>query len=354
MTEPLKYHFVLPGMGGAVGGANVLLWLAEVLRAAGYDTAALYPVDRYRYPFQPYGGETVFHPGLGRMLDPALHKRIRLRLGLRKQCSGPASRVFVPSPRDVFVLPEFLYPNAIRGLGTAQYVLAAQDVFGFTRAFLRDMADTPPRHPGFGAIVTTSVASHAAVSAFLGRPCHCLQLPVCMGGLFWRTDKKLQIAYMPRKRKEESALVTAALRTRPGLKNIPILPIQGVSNAERNRILSESLIFLSFSEQEGFGLPPAEAMATGCIVIGYTGVGGNEYFTPETGFPIEDNDILTFVQTVEQVVARFQAEPEPLNRLRRHAAETIAASYDEATSRTRALQVWQEIDAGLKADRAGR
>ncbi|OIH83329.1 hypothetical protein BLJ79_14605 [Arthrobacter sp. UCD-GKA] len=43
-------------------------------------------------------------------------------------------------------------------------------------------------------------------------------------------------------------------------------------------ILRRSSIFMSLSDRDGFGLPPAEAMATGCFVVGYAGGGGNEFF----------------------------------------------------------------------------
>ena len=44
-------------------------------------------------------------------------------------------------------------------------------------------------------------------------------------------------------------------------------------------LLDESSIFLSFSELEGFGLPPVEAALSGNFVIGYTGNAGAEYFS---------------------------------------------------------------------------
>lgn len=42
--------------------------------------------------------------------------------------------------------------------------------------------------------------------------------------------------------------------------------------------LSKSSIYISLSDIEGLGLPPIEAALSGNIVIGYTGVGGDEYF----------------------------------------------------------------------------
>ena len=50
-------------------------------------------------------------------------------------------------------------------------------------------------------------------------------------------------------------------------------------------ILRESQVFLSFGHPEGFGLPPAEALACGCLVIGYHGGGGREYFGPAGAYP---------------------------------------------------------------------
>jgi len=43
-------------------------------------------------------------------------------------------------------------------------------------------------------------------------------------------------------------------------------------------ILRSSRVFLSFSQREGFGLPPLEALACGCAVVGYHGFGGRALF----------------------------------------------------------------------------
>jgi glycosyltransferase involved in cell wall biosynthesis len=42
--------------------------------------------------------------------------------------------------------------------------------------------------------------------------------------------------------------------------------------------LKESLLFLSFVNGEGLGLLAVEAMSCGCVVVGYDGMGGKEFF----------------------------------------------------------------------------
>ena len=55
---------------------------------------------------------------------------------------------------------------------------------------------------------------------------------------------------------------------------IPVenLPPEGVARALRG-----ADVFLATGFPEGFGLPPLEAMACGCVVAGFTGMGGWDY-----------------------------------------------------------------------------
>ena len=92
--------------------------------------------------------------------------------------------------------------------------------------------------------------------------------------------KEKMIHWMPRKNPGESTEIIKTLgklnilngnRWRgEGLKNI--------SHEEVAKKLNNSSIFLSFGSPEGFGLPVAEAMASGNWVIGYTGMGARELF----------------------------------------------------------------------------
>lgn len=65
--------------------------------------------------------------------------------------------------------------------------------------------------------------------------------------------------------------------------------ISGRPEVEMGNVLRESSIFMSLSDRDGFGLPPAEAMATGCYVVGYAGGGGNEYFDSSYSTKVSDS-----------------------------------------------------------------
>jgi glycosyltransferase involved in cell wall biosynthesis len=107
-------------------------------------------------------------------------------------------------------------------------------------------------------------------------------------------------------------------------------PIDGMSERQVAAALKESLVFLSFSSREGFGLPPAEAMACGCIAIGYAGGGGVEYLLPELSYPVPDGDIVAFARTVEQVLTEHARDPGNLAEMARRASAFVLDKYSMA------------------------
>ena len=112
--------------------------------------------------------------------------------------------------------------------------------------------------------------------------------------------KKRQIIYMPRKNSADSAIVMNLFKDSEFASSWSVKPIVGLSHDQVIRLMQESLVFFSFGFPEGFGLPVAEAMACGCAVIGYDGLGGRELFQfarqfPGLSFPIEYRDWNAFI-----------------------------------------------------------
>ncbi len=123
-----------------------------------------------------------------------------------------------------------------------------------------------------------------------------------LSGLFQNTrEKKLQIAFMPRKREFETSFVKGLFRSLyPDLRDIPWVPIHNMSLEDCARTLDESAIFAAFSYIEGLGLPPLEAMASGCVVVGFNGLGGADYATPHNGFWINEGDHFGFAHALAE------------------------------------------------------
>jgi hypothetical protein len=110
-------------------------------------------------------------------------------------------------------------------------------------------------------------------------------------------NKKNIITYMPRKLASDFHILKIFLKSRLSSK-WKLLPIENLEEKKLNEYLCKSKIFLSFSDFEGFGLPPVEAALAGNVVIGYTGEGGKEYWKKPIFHRIFKGDILNFSKKI--------------------------------------------------------
>jgi glycosyltransferase involved in cell wall biosynthesis len=101
-----------------------------------------------------------------------------------------------------------------------------------------------------------------------------------------------------------------------------------MTEAETASVLRESAVFLSLNEREGFGLPPLEAMASGCVVVGFHGGCGRVYMRPDVAIPIDDGEVITFARQVESVLQRFGDED--LERMRESAVSLVRSEFSPA------------------------
>ena len=125
--------------------------------------------------------------------------------------------------------------------------------------------------------------------------------------------KQKIISYMPRKNRSHSRIILSLLKSSPSFDNSwDLVPISNMSQVDVSSTLKSSYIFLSFGYPEGFGLPIAEALACGCFVVGYDGLGGNELFSLsqafETSVSISYLDFSSFISSILHFMQVYDQE----------------------------------------------
>ena len=131
------------------------------------------------------------------------------------------------------------------------------------------------------------------------------------------------------------------------MENYELLALDGISRAEVSKKLQESRIFISLLKDEALGFPAAEAMSSGCIVVGFDGLGCAEYFDNTTGVPVTEGDIASLVFAVERVVSEYEQNPAPYDAMRKRASERINKRYSTEAFESAALKTWEKISERL-------
>ena len=120
--------------------------------------------------------------------------------------------------------------------------------------------------------------------------------------------KRVQVAYSPNKRPAEAAFIIAVFKARhPEFADVPWLPLTGMSRQGCARVMAESAVYAAFPMLEGLGLMCLEAMASGCHVVGYTGLGGTEYATDANAHWIDEGNHHGFVHALAECLRRAKS-----------------------------------------------
>ena len=248
------------GANVIAGGIKVGYQHVALLQRAGYDAAV----------FQPEGRASWF----------------------QSTVEVIAGRELTVGADDILVIPE--------GLGLSRELIAGRRnrLFMFCQnqhyVFHELISDRSHYELGIERIYTCGVTTKRFLERVFGYTDIGLIPHYIDKARFARREKKVQIAFMSRKLPAHARLIRNIFQTKfPEYKSVPWRDINGVSESETAEIMSTSLAFLALSHQESQPLPPLEAMASGCAVVGFHGMGALEYAT-------KDNGIWLFSDEVEE------------------------------------------------------
>ncbi|MBU1040013.1 MAG: glycosyltransferase [Proteobacteria bacterium] len=346
----MKTYFFLPPVRQAAGGVTVLRRLAAFLAESGRET--------FLVPREMHGEGPGWTPSEASVEAPMV----------------PWDQLKL-APGDLWVVPEGWVNALTPGLNAGTRCLVYVQNWAYLLSTLPDGVSWRKLPVEFLA-VSDPVAQF--VAATTGREATILR-PGIDANLFCAPERKpdpaseLRIAYMPRKNKalakqirETFNALDEGLAARTRWVEIAGMTAQGVAEA-----LQGAHIFLATGFPEGCPLPPLEAMACGCLPVGYMGFGGADYmrqalapppanvadpapFAPwwplrsiswgGNGLWSADADILGAALHLKTAAEWFLGGSPQLSSTLENCRAT-AAAYTLDIQRERVLDLWQRLES---------
>jgi glycosyltransferase involved in cell wall biosynthesis len=311
MPGPGRIIYHLTRASGPSGGIKVMLEHVEILRAAGFDAFA-YTKNEEQRP-------TAFDIDV-----PFLTGAIGI------------------TPRDVIIRPE---TYSARDLEAASKGGLWQVIFAQNHYYCRHSLGQARRYEDLG--VSDVFCASRRIKRFLEENHIARDVPVvpCAIGVAPPpvSGKIEQVVAMPRKRPLEHDFIKHVFTLRhPHLADIPWRAIENLTHREVLEMLSRSTIFLSLQRFEGFGLPALEAMAAGCLVVGFAGDGGWDYANSTNGSWVQDDALEAVADSIAAAVAGLRgAEPSALEMI--EAGKATAARHGPEPRRLALIGYFEKL-----------
>lgn len=250
---------------------------------------------------------------------------------------------FLPSPNDVLVFPETLNGDLAE---LVQADLPAKKVLYCQNHYYALFNSIAPERMAELPLDAIACQSHIARN-FLERVLHLRNVKIvpCVvdTDVFRPRQKRMQVAFVPRKLPRESASIHRIFQLKyPALASTAWVPIQNRSEGETAEIFGHSAIVLSLHFLESFGLVALEAMACGAIVAGFDGYGGREYATPENGVWLPPDHLEEAADALALLVQKLTRNDPEIARMRDAGLATVAR-YSKENARAALLEFYAPL-----------
>ncbi|MER5173792.1 hypothetical protein [Thioclava kandeliae] len=340
---PRRHLFLCPDGKKASGGVAVIYDTAAKIHEMGYDVAIMHLSSKAGYPHSA-NPPLVYDQEWGRYETKNVSRLgyLRRRFNYLKDrlVPGPLPKVDL-RPSDVIVVPDFMLSAALAAYPYQQIGLFIQNTFAAQRQ-----------------ISLINAVDLKRIKWALGVSDICMQqidllglkngyyLPASMHphNFIYQKNKEKLITYMPRKRPDEARYIHKVLEQRGNLKGYKLKPLDNMPLHEVSDALGRSRFFISLQKHESIGFPAAEAMASGAIVVGYTGLGGREYFTSDTGIPVTEDDSSALILTLESAISEYETNSARLDALRLSASLHINRHFNNDRFNKAIEKIWKDIN----------
>lgn len=306
------------------GGLKFIYRYCELTNEIGYDAAIMHGTSGFQVDKFSHNAPVVFNYSWKKLSRRQVVSQTLRRASERLLAQNKETKV---KPDDIVVIPENRLFRAHKIFpGNPKIILNQNPFLAARQGVPKNTKDI------IGSLSTSQICQEVSHRLFPDKLAFHLPLWIEREIFTPTQNKKRQIAYMPRRNAEDASMILNLLAASGVTAGIKIVPISNMNLEEVAHTLRESFMFLSFADHEGFGLPAAEAIASGCLTIGYTGIGGDEFFSQFGGWPIAQQDILTFTDTVADTLKSYKRDPRTLDSNRMNNAVAILNHYNRSSA----------------------
>ena len=316
-SELPTIYYLCPDYSVPSGGIRAIYRHVDILNRAGLSAAVLHHRDGFSCRWFEHSTRTVGVPSV------AL------------------------SSRDILVVPEIYGPFLGRLPREPRLVAFSQNAY---LTFEHMPPRVAPPYELFEAAMTVSTDN----AEYLRFAFPNLDTSVVPNGIdpavFYPSTARpgKRLALMPRKRPSDSDQIIRLLGER--LRGWETVRIEGAGEAETATLLRSAPIFLALGRQEGFGLPAAEAMASGCYTIGFPAFGGREIFDPSCSVAVEDGDVLSAARSLAEAMDLYERQPEQLRAMGARASERVHGQYSLELQEEALLAFYARLGLGASGE----
>ncbi len=297
------------------GGRKMLYWLVDFLNSQNIEAYIVHQRLNFKSTWFQHNTPIVYLFNYGLSHDRSLKKIIKSGIYAIHSWLKGIKCIQLNSETDILYFPE----TFINQLDSSVYLSFSKWLINQNAYFLLKQNITAIQKLQLSNDKITGILNFSKLNAdysiyLFGNKLKEIQISAFVDDIFVSesnipSEKKKQIAVMPRRGNIQLQGIKKMLLLTGVIEAKQWVEIENYSQEEVKQILTESLVFLTFSEFEGLGLPVAEAMCLGCIVVGNPANGGEELFKFNADFSVNHGNWMEAIQKINEIFKQFDSNP---------------------------------------------